>query len=129
MLRNGVIPLAVHELLEPFIAALLIAAPFLFGFSDQGAATAVFIALGVLVLLIGQSTDWRISVIKIIPLPVHFVLDLVIGVLLIISPFLFGFSDQAAPTALAIVLGAGSLLIGLGTRFDPAARLSGHAAS
>lgn len=53
------IPLPASLVLDVAIAALLIAAPFLFGFSKEGAPTAVFIGLGVLQLLLLIATRFR----------------------------------------------------------------------
>jgi hypothetical protein len=121
MLRQGPISLTLHAALEPLVAALLIAAPFLFGFSDKGAPTAVSIVAGIAVLVIGMSTDWRLSLIRAIPVPAHLAIDLGMAALLIAAPFLFGYSDQSAPTAFSIVVGVGLLLAVLGTRWYPAA--------
>jgi len=121
MLRQGPISLTLHSMLEPLIAALLIAAPFLFGFSDQGAPTAVSIVVGVAVLVVGMSTRWRLSLVKAIPISVHLTIDLIVGALLIAAPFLFGFSDDGGPTAFFLIVGVGELLAALGTRWTPAA--------
>jgi hypothetical protein len=120
MLRQGPISLTLHSLLEPVIAALLIAAPFLFGFSDEGAPTAVSIVIGIGVLVVGLSTRWRLSLVKAIPVSVHLTIDLIVGALLIASPFLFGFSDDGGPTAFFLIVGVGELLAALGTRWTPA---------
>lgn len=53
------IPLSVHVVLDYALAAVLVAAPFLFGFSGEGAPTAAFIALGVAHLLITVGTRFR----------------------------------------------------------------------
>ena len=53
------IPLPVHILLDYALAAVLIASPFLFSFSDESTPTAVFIALGVAHLLISIGTRYR----------------------------------------------------------------------
>jgi hypothetical protein len=50
------IPVHAHVVLDYILAILLIAAPFLFGFSGDGTATAFFIALGVLHLLLTIAT-------------------------------------------------------------------------
>jgi hypothetical protein len=50
------VPLPVHILLDYALAAILIASPFLFGFSDDGTATAFFIVLGVVHLLLTIAT-------------------------------------------------------------------------
>jgi hypothetical protein len=116
-------------MLEPFIAALLVAAPFLFGFSDEAAPTAVSIVAGVGVLVVGMSTQWRLSLIKAIPVSAHLVIDLIVGALLVASPFLFGFSDQGAPTAFFLVMGVGEILAAVGTRWYPAGQDGAEAGS
>jgi hypothetical protein len=121
MLRQGPISLTMHAAAEPLLAALFIAAPFLFGFSDQGAPTAVSIVAGVGILLLAMSTQWRLSLIKAIPIPAHLAIDLVLSALLIAAPFLFAFSHESAPTAFFIVMGVVDLLATLGTRWYPAA--------
>lgn len=55
------IPVAVHVVLDYALAAVLIAAPFLFGFSDESGPTAFFIALGVVHLLVTIGTRFRPS--------------------------------------------------------------------
>jgi hypothetical protein len=53
------VPLAVHIVLDYVLAGVLIAAPFIFGFNDEGAPTAFFIVLGVLHLLVTIATRFR----------------------------------------------------------------------
>jgi hypothetical protein len=50
------IPVTIHAVLDLVLAGFLIAAPFLFGFSDESAATAFFIVLGVVHLLLTIGT-------------------------------------------------------------------------
>jgi hypothetical protein len=50
------IPVQAHAVIDFGLAAVLIAAPFLFGFSDDGTATAFFIVLGVVHLLLTIAT-------------------------------------------------------------------------
>ena len=121
MLRQGPIPLNLHGILDYVLGALLIAAPFLFTFSDVGPATALSIVAGVFVLLSAASTDGlRTSLVKVIPLGAHIMLDYLLGALFIAAPFLFGFSDESAPTALFLVLGVLALLLTVATRWRPA---------
>ena len=51
------------------------------------------------------------------PLAAHVVLDYVLAAVLIAMPFIAGFSDETAPTAFFIALGALHLLVTIGTRF------------
>jgi len=50
------IPVQAHAVIDFLLAAVLIAAPFLFGFSNDGTATAFFIVLGVVHLLLTIAT-------------------------------------------------------------------------
>lgn len=123
MLRQGPIPLAVHGILEYVGAALLIAAPFLFDFSEESAPTAVAIVGGIVVLISGASTKgFPTSLIKSIPLAVHVGLDYALAALFIAAPFLFAFSDDSSPTAFFIIFGVVALLLTLATRWRPEPR-------
>lgn len=115
MLRQGPIPITLHAASEPFLVALLIAAPFLFAFSDESAPTAVSIIAGVAILVVAMSTRWKLSLVKVIPVEVHALLDLGLGAVLIASPFIFAFSDESSPTAFFIVFGVVEILATLGT--------------
>ena len=116
MLRQGPIPRFVHGVIEYLAGVLLIAAPFLLAFKSD-AAVAVSVIAGVIVIVIAASTDGSSSLVNSIPLPVHVLLDYALAAILVASPFLFGFSDESAPTAFFIVLGVAHLLITIGTRF------------
>jgi len=56
------IPVSVHATLDYVVAALLIAAPFVFGFSDDGEPTALFVAGGVLHVLVSIGTRYAARV-------------------------------------------------------------------
>jgi hypothetical protein len=53
------IPVQAHVIVDYLLAGVLIASPFVFGFSDDGTATAFFIVLGVVHLLITIGTRFR----------------------------------------------------------------------
>jgi hypothetical protein len=53
------VPLSMHIVFDYVIAAVLIAAPFLFGFSGESTPTAVFVAGGVIWLLMSIGTRYR----------------------------------------------------------------------
>jgi len=118
MLRQGPIPFFVHGAIEYVAGVFLIAAPFLFSY-EAGAATAVSIVAGVVVLVVAAATEGPTSAIDSIPISVHLVLDLALAALLVATPFLFAFSDEGPPTAVFIVLGVAHLLITIATRFRP----------
>jgi hypothetical protein len=116
MVKQGPVPAFLHGLYEYLGGGLLIALPFLIDY-DSGAATAVSIVLGVLVIFLAATTDSTMSLVDQISLPAHIALDYVLVVILIASPFLFGFSGESAPTAVFIVAGVLHLLVSIGTRY------------
>ena len=118
MLRQGPVPAFLHGLVEYAAAILLIVAPFLFGF-ESDAATAISIVIGVAVLIVAASTEGPTGLVKVIPVAIHVVLDIVVAGVLIAAPFLFGFSNESAPTAFFIALGVVHLLLTIATRFLP----------
>jgi len=116
MFRQGPISQLIHGGIEYAAGVLFIAAPFIFAF-DDGAATAVSIVVGVLVIFIAATTNGPTSLVNSLPVSVHIVLDYALAALLIAAPFLFGFSDETNPTVFFIVLGVAHLLITVATRF------------
>lgn len=117
MLRDGPISRALHGLIEYIAGAAAIAAPFVLEF-DSGAATAVSIVAGVVVIVIAAATDGPTSLVDSIPVAAHVLLDYLLVGVLIAAPFLFGFSDETAPTVFFIAVGVAHLLITIGTRFQ-----------
>jgi hypothetical protein len=120
-MRRGLIPLDVHAAVEPIVAIVLIAAPWIFGFSDINSAKVISIIVGVIMLLSGAMTRWRFALVRVIPLRMHFMTDLVLGLFLILSPFIFGFSHKGGATRFTIIVGALELLTALSTRWEPRA--------
>jgi VIT1/CCC1 family predicted Fe2+/Mn2+ transporter len=116
MLRDGPIPAFVHGVLEYLAGALFVLAPFLFAF-ESDTATVVSVAVGVVVLAVAASTRGSTGLVQHLPISIHVVLDYVLAVFLVAAPYLFGFSEETAPTALFLGLGIFHLLLTIGTRF------------
>jgi SPW repeat len=117
---NKPVSLAAHATIEPCVGILLIAAPFIFGFSDSSAASTTSIVLGAAVLLAGMMTRWRMAIVKLIPLGTHRVLDLMVAAIAVVAPFVFGFSDIGSATRFLIIMGIAEAGIAMLTRWDPA---------
>ena len=115
---RGPIPLRAHQAIEPFAALLLIAAPWIFGFSDNDTATTLSVIAGIVVLVTGMTTRWRMSLVKLIPLRTHFMMDVGLGIALIALPFIAGFSDHGGATRFFVIAGALELATALMTRWD-----------
>jgi hypothetical protein len=55
-----------------------------------------------------------------LPIASHVVIDYVLSLFLLVSPFVFSFTDDARATAYFIVFGIAFLLLTLATRYHPA---------
>jgi hypothetical protein len=112
------IPVRVHMSSEPGLFLVLLLLPFLAGYSDVDAARNVSIAAALVVLVATLTTDWPLSVVRVLPLRLHGLLDVALGVLLILAPFLAGFSDDSTlATIVDILLGVGFIGAGLTTNW------------
>jgi hypothetical protein len=109
-----IIPRKIHGVLDYLVGALLIAAPWLLGFADNGPATYVPVGLGVGALLYSLLTNYELGVLRVIPFRVHMGLDVLSGALLALSPWLFGFVDRVYLPHLLV--GIFEILAGLMTR-------------
>ena len=116
LLRRGSVSLPLHGLVEYGEGALSIAAPFLFSF-DTDAATVVSVVIGTLILVLAVLTAAPTGIVRNLPLDSHIVLDYVLAVVLVGSPFVFGFTDDATALAYFILLGVAHLLLTVLTRF------------
>jgi hypothetical protein len=115
---RGSIPLNLHAALEPLIAVIIIAAPWIFGFSETDTATVICVIVGAVMLLVGSMTDWRMSLVRLVPLRMHLMGDLLLGAVLVLSPLVFGFADEGGPTRFMVIAGVLELLTALMTRWD-----------
>ena len=92
------IPTGVHAYFDYIGGIGLLAAPFVFGFySVGGPAVIIPMVLGVGLILYSLLTNYELGIprLKFIPMSMHLVFDLVASAFLAVSPFLFGFINQA----------------------------------
>jgi hypothetical protein len=87
-------PTSAHGMLDYLVGLALLAVPWLFGFADNETARWVTMAFGAAAILYSLLTDYELGVIKVIPMSAHLILDIMSGVLLAASPWLFGFSEE-----------------------------------
>lgn len=88
-----IIPTRIHGMLDYIVGVVLILAPMLLGFANGGAAQYVPQAIGIAAIGMALLTDYELGVVRLIPMSVHLMLDLATGVLLLASPWLFGFAS------------------------------------
>ncbi len=90
---KGFIPRSVHGVLDYLGSAVMIAAPWLFGYSHIDNAAALFLPIffGALTAVMSLFTKYEASPFKVFPFQLHLILDMIAGFVLLVSPFLWGF--------------------------------------
>jgi hypothetical protein len=111
------IPTRLHAPLDYIVGVVLIAAPWIFQFSEEAAATAVSIVLGIGLIGYSLCTNYELGVWKVAPMAVHNLIDIVAGTLLAASPWIFGFADEGANYWLPfVVIGVAAIFLGFTTK-------------
>ncbi len=111
------IPTKFHAPLDYIVGVALIAAPWIFQFSEHTAATAVPIVLGVGLIAYSLFTNYELGAWKVAPMAVHNLIDIGAGALLAASPWIFGFADEAANVWVPLlVVGLAAVFLGLTTK-------------
>jgi len=108
------IPTGLHAPLDYIVGAALIAAPWIFQFSDIAAATVISVVLGIGLVAYSLFTDYELGVWRTVPMSVHNLFDVAAGALLAASPWIFGFADEGANVwAPLVVVGLAAIFLGL----------------
>ena len=111
------IPTKFHAPLDYIVGVALIAAPWIFQFSDHTAATVVPIVLGIGLIAYSLFTNYELGVWKVAPMAVHNLIDIAAGTLLALSPWLFGFAGESTNVwAPHVIVGAAAIFLGLTTK-------------
>lgn len=111
------IPTRIHGFLDYGVGSFLIAMPRLLGFSGDGAKTWVPVVLGAGAIGYSLFTGYELGVIPALPMTAHLGLDISSGVVLALSPWMFGFAKEVwLPHA---ILGAFEIGAGLVTQTTP----------
>ncbi len=114
------IPTKFHAPLDYIVGVALIAAPWIFQFSDHTAATVIPIVLGIGLIAYSLLTDYELGVWRVAPMAVHNLIDVAAGAFLAASPWLFGFADESANVWLPhVVVGLAAIFLGLTTKQAP----------
>jgi hypothetical protein len=83
-----------HAILDYTVGILLIASPWIFGFHDGTAAQWLPILNGVAALIVSMFTNYEGGFLRVISMRKHLTVDVLAGIVLALSPFLFGFADR-----------------------------------
>jgi hypothetical protein len=96
----------VHGAMDYSMAAVLIAFPWLCGWEGDLVESRVPMGLGYLLFAYSLATRYELGAVRVLPVRVHLLLDELIGGLLTLSPWLFGFAQRVwfPHVALGVVL-------------------------
>jgi hypothetical protein len=118
-----------HGVIDYVAGIVLIAAPFVLGFADGGAAMWTPIVIGAGVILYSLLTNYELGLFPTISMATHLVLDALGGVLLAASPWIFQFEDAIWEPHLILGLAevAAAAMTELTPRHEPIVRRRHHA--
>lgn len=114
-----IIPTRVHGILDYVIGALVVMSPWLFGFADTAGGPWLHLFIGGAILLSAAMTDFEVGMVRLIPMPVHLMLDAGIGLLALASPWLF---DLTSYVGVHVALGIFEVGAALMTSTQPSRR-------
>ena len=99
-----VIPTRAHGALDYLVGLVLIAAPWIFQFNDVESAKWTAIGVGAAMIVSAAMTNYELGLVRLRPRPVHLVVDALLGIFLVASPWLLGFADEGTNAWLPHVL-------------------------
>ena len=83
-----------HGVIDYVVGLFLIALPYLFGFATGGPKHWIPVALGGGAIAYSLITRYELGLFGLLSMPVHLGLDIASGILLAVSPWLFGFANE-----------------------------------
>lgn len=89
----GIISTKAHTVIGLTVGFILLLAPHIFGFADHSTAAAIATWVGVFIILSELVTKSPYSPIKLVSMKTHLVVDVLTGLFLMASPWLFDFAD------------------------------------
>lgn len=107
-----------HAVADYAMAGMLMAAPWLFGFSRNRKATVNAVASGASVLALSLMTRYPLGVCKWVPFRVHGYIEAAAGALTAAAPWTLGFSRDRAATLTHVASGLATLAVFAVTDYD-----------
>ncbi|MGH8559126.1 MAG: hypothetical protein ACRESZ_17065 [Methylococcales bacterium] len=112
-----------HGYLDFVTVFIFLVAPSILGLTSTAAVLAYLLTAVHLVMTL--ATDFPFGVVKIIPFAIHGWVERIVGPILVVIPFIIGFSDQPAARNFYIAIGFVIIIVGFLT--DYTAKDSGPA--
>ncbi|WP_460635887.1 SPW repeat domain-containing protein [Larkinella harenae] len=83
-----------HGMIDYIAGTFFVISPWVFGFANRGPEQWVPVVLGVMAVLYSLFTDYEWGLVRRLPVPVHLTMDVLSGVVMAASPWLFGFAEH-----------------------------------
>lgn len=103
-----------HGYLDYLIGILLLVLPWLLGLETGSAEATVPMILGAVSIVYSLLTSYELGIVNVISMKTHLAIDLLVGILLAASPWLFGFAGRIYLPHL--ILGIIAILVSLMTK-------------
>jgi hypothetical protein len=115
---KAIISLKVHGILDYVGGILTTFSPWIFGFADLGDAPLYIpLCLGSMQLVMAIFSNHPYGLFKVFPMQLHLIIDMFAGILIMVSPWIYGFYHVVFLPHL--LLGMMSFFAGLLTRHSP----------
>lgn len=98
-----------HGIIDYLFVVFLLSSPAIFNLTGF-VASYVYILAGI-AFLYSISTDYELGLFSVISFPLHGIIDLILGIIIVVSPWVFGFSDSEADRNFFLVIGFVVLLV------------------
>lgn len=102
-----------HAILDYGSVILLFASPWLFNFNNVPAAKTIVMVSAILILVMSLMTNYEAGVAKMVPMRMHLSADVLLGIFLAASPWLFNFSGETY--TFHLLMGVVAILAGVFT--------------
>lgn len=113
-----------HAMMD-YVAGILLALVPLIWIAEGGAMIWVPVCVGILMIVMALVTDYEYSAVNAISMPAHLIMDVIVGIFLAASPWLFNFADIVwIPHVVVGLLEVGGALCTRHTRSVPASHSS-----
>jgi hypothetical protein len=123
--RRKILNPTIHGVLDYALALAFLAAPGWLGFSDSAASVSYII--GVTYIAASLLTKYPLGVIKMIPFPVHGVLETIMAACWIVMPWVLGYASDMVARNFYVIAGFGLLLVALLTDYRATGPRTAHA--
>lgn len=106
----------VHGYLDYAVGTLLLFIPSIFQLEVHTAQSIIFYILGIAIFFLSLQTDYEFGLYKILPMEIHVFIEILLGLFMILSPWIFGFSHKAIFPHL--LFGFVLIILGLATKTE-----------